>query len=229
MVPRYAIYYTPPPFSALAKFGASVLGYDCFEGQDVPFGAFPGLEEPILKLVTVEPKRYGFHATIVAPFYLGRYDEADLVAAAEKFAAETLPVAVGGMDMRLYKSFVVLVPRDDCPALSQFAAECLRAIHPYAAPLSNGERERRTSAGLTPAQIALLDRWGYPYVLDQFQFHMTLAGPVPDELRNQVRDRLWAAYQEHASSVLEIDAISVLRQDDPAARFRILRRCRLRR
>ena len=32
---RYAIYYTPPPFSALARFGAGVIGYDCFEGKEV--------------------------------------------------------------------------------------------------------------------------------------------------------------------------------------------------
>ena len=97
----------------------------------------------------------------------------------------------------------------------------------FRAPLSAGDRERRVSAGLTPLQMELLDRWGYPYVLDQFQFHMTLAGPAPEEQRRKLRDLLWQAYRTRASSVVEIDAISVMRQDDHGARFRVLRRCRL--
>ena len=74
-----------------------------------------------------------------------------------------------------------------------------------------------------------MDRWGYPYVLDQFRYHMTLAGPVPEDQRAAVRDALWLAYRERASSVVEIDALSVMRQDEPGGRFRVLRRCRLRR
>jgi hypothetical protein len=104
----------------------------------------------------------------------------------------------------------------------------LRAFDSFRAPLSAGDRERRMSAGLTPVQLELLDRWGYPYVLDQFQFHMTLAGPAPEEQRRKLRDLLWQAYRARASSVVEVDAISVMRQDDAGARFRVLRRCRLR-
>lgn len=225
---RYAIYYTPPPFSPLARFGAGVLGYDCFEGADVPHEAIEGIDAPLLKLMTVEPRRYGFHATIVAPFHLNHRAEGDLVAAAEDHAARTWPVPVGALVMTLIKSFVVLVPGEDCPAVSLFAAECLKTFHPFCAPLTASDRERRMVAGLTAAQTELLDRWGYPYVLDQYRFHMTLAGPVPEDQRAKIRDLLWKAYRERASSVAEIDAISVMRQDEPGARFRVLRRCRLR-
>jgi hypothetical protein len=227
--PRYAIYYTPPPFSPLARFGAGVLGYDCFDGVDVPCEAVTGIEASVLKLMTVEPRRYGFHATIVAPFHLNHRAEGDLLAAADDFAARTRPVPVGPLVMTLINSFVVLVPAEDRPAISLLAAESLRTFHPFCAPLTASDRERRLRAGLSAAQVALMDRWGYPYVLDQFQFHMTLAGPVPEDQRPGIRDRLWQAYQEKASSVLEIDAISVLRQDEPGERFRVLRRCRLRR
>jgi hypothetical protein len=39
---------------------------------------------------------------------------------------------------------------------------------------------RRRAAGLTPAQERNLIEWGYPYVLDEFRFHLTLTGSLAD-------------------------------------------------
>ncbi len=35
--PRYAIYYAPAPGSALDRFGASLLGYDAYHGENLSF------------------------------------------------------------------------------------------------------------------------------------------------------------------------------------------------
>ena len=35
--PRYAIYYAAAPDSVLDRFGASLLGYDAYAGEDLPF------------------------------------------------------------------------------------------------------------------------------------------------------------------------------------------------
>ena len=35
--PRYAIYYTAAQGSALDRFGASLLGYDAYGGDELPF------------------------------------------------------------------------------------------------------------------------------------------------------------------------------------------------
>ncbi len=43
------------------------------------------------------------------------------------------------------------------------------------------ELQRRRAANLTPRQEFLLMHWGYPYVLDEFRFHMTLTRRLPDE------------------------------------------------
>jgi len=37
---------------------------------------------------------------------------------------------------------------------------------------------RRRQAPLTPEQDRLLLAWGYPWVLDHFQFHLSLTGPL---------------------------------------------------
>ena len=67
---RYALYLTPPLESDLWKFGCDVLGRDARQGS---FGSLraggPRPRSPGRKL-TEEPRRYGFHATLVAPFAL---------------------------------------------------------------------------------------------------------------------------------------------------------------
>ena len=78
-VPRYAISYTPPPDSPLARFGAAVLGYDCFYRTEVPRRRIDGIDPSVLTLATVEPRRYGFHGLLVGPFRLKDQSEAALI------------------------------------------------------------------------------------------------------------------------------------------------------
>lgn len=228
MSARYAIYYTPPPFSALARFGSGVIGYDCFDAVDVTHARLEGIDATVHKLMTVDPRRYGFHATIVAPFHLGKHSEDDLIAAASDYATRTRPARLGSLAMSAIGDFIALVPAEASEGISKLAANCLNAFDEYRAPLTAADRERRLKSKLSAHQIELMDRWGYPYVLDEYRFHMTLTGALPDNLRDMFRDALERAFAERAGDTFEIDAISVMRQDDAGARFRVLRRCRLR-
>lgn len=225
---RYAIYYTPPPDSPLAAFGADVVGYDCFYRKDVPQRPIDGVEPQILALTTVEPRRYGFHATLVAPFHLGQGTEDDLQAAFAAFAGEHAPVRVGPLaPVIMMDRFAALIPARSHAGIEAFAAACVEAFAPLRAPLSQADRERRLAAGLTPRQAELLERWGYPYVLEEFRFHMTLAGPIPAAQQPAFKDGFARAFDGLARDHLELDAISLMRQDDRASRFYVLARKRL--
>ena len=35
--------------------------------------------------------------------------------------------------------------------------------------------------GLTERQSAYLDQWGYPYVMEEFKFHLTLSGQLSED------------------------------------------------
>jgi putative phosphonate metabolism protein len=220
---RFAIYFTPPPGSALARLGAAVLGYDCDSGAEVAQPVLPGIPAAELASATGEPRRYGFHATLAAPFHLaGTETEAGLLAALEAFARSHPPVALGRLSIGLIGGFIVLMPStSDAVAL---AADCVRAFHRFRAPLAAPDRARRIAAGLTARQLEHLERWGYPYVLDEFRLHMTLAGPLPTARREPMRTALAALFAAQADRPLLIDAVSLVRQDDGAARFRVVRR-----
>jgi len=226
--PRYAIYYTPPLSSPLATFGAGILGYDCYDGIDVAHAKIGVVEPGIIAVMTLQPRRYGFHATLVAPFRPGTGSEAALVDALRAVAEAHAPVPIGRLAVATIGSFIALVPAEADDRVATFAAACVEAFDGLRAPLQPAERERRLAGGLTPRQAQLLERWGYPYVFDQFRFHMTLTGALPDEQIAWVQPLLADAFAGLANGIVELDGISLMRQDDDADRFCVHARERLR-
>ena len=67
---RYAIYFAPSPASALWRFGSRTIGYDAANGMESAPLAPPGCEDMDWMAATDDPRRYGFHATLKAPFSL---------------------------------------------------------------------------------------------------------------------------------------------------------------
>lgn len=225
---RYAIYFTPPPDSPLARFGASVLGYDCFERADVSHRSIDGLDPALLARATVDPRRYGFHATLVAPFRLAPGISSDELATAfSTLAASRAPVMAGQLRVAAMDRFIVLVPAEPYPEIEALADACVAAFDRFRAPLTDADRARRVAAGLTARQTELLERWGYPYVLDEFRFHMTLAGPIANGGREAFTASLAKAFDGLARDHLELGAVSLMRQDDTASAFHVLARQRL--
>ncbi len=179
---RYAIYYTPEK-SPLAAFGASWLGWDALEGRLVPHPEVRGLPKPVAEL-TRTPRKYGFHGTLKPPFRLAAStDEAGLRASVAALAAQMAPVVLQGLELAHLGSFLALTPQGDAAALAALAGRVVQELDPFRAPPGEEELTRRRQSGLSARQEELLLRWGYPYVLDQFRFHLTLTGRLePAEL-----------------------------------------------
>jgi hypothetical protein len=224
--PRYAIYFAPAPESALWRFGSATIGYDATSGRDNPTTPPVGYEHAVWGRLTEEPRRYGFHATLKAPFHLAiGASDAHLLSAVRDFSARSVPQPLGELQVRCIGSFVALTVIGDATPINHFSADVMRAFEPYRAPLSKAERCRRLTVPLSKRQIAYLDRFGYPYVLEEFRFHLTLTGALPPAMREPVRQALAEAYARSVPSAPSVlDALSVLKQDRPDGRFRIIGR-----
>jgi putative phosphonate metabolism protein len=222
---RFAAYFTPAPGSRLARFGAEILGYDCDAGATVPQRRLDRIDPAAAAQAAAEPARYGFHGTLMAPFALapGRSVDA-LTTALDAFAASRAPVSLGRLKVAPIGGFMALVPAGPQDAVAALAADCLSALDGFSAPLAQRDRERRLAAGLTQRQVELLDRWGYPYVREEFRFHMTLTGRLPPDARAPWQAALAAAFAPLADAPVALDAVSLLRQDDRGARFRVMAR-----
>lgn len=178
---RFAVYWAADdgPF---ADRTAAWLGWDAATGRPVPQPAIPGLPRPLADL-TAESRKYGFHGTIRAPFRpAAGVDEAALRRACAAMAGGLRAVAMPGLALHDLDGFLALVPEGGEGPLRTLAAEVVRATDPLRAPLTLAEVARRRPERLTPRQRDLLDRWGYPFVMEEFRFHLTLTGPLsPDE------------------------------------------------
>jgi putative phosphonate metabolism protein len=226
--PRYAIYFVPAPGSDLDRFGAELLGYDAFGGADLPFPASIAQAVPDWHNLTRDPRQYGFHATLKAPFALapGR-EEAELIAACKTFAAAHRQIPVVTAVVKAISGFIAVVPAEPSDELHRLAADCVRDFDPFRAPLSAEDRARRNPSALSATQVDHLDRWGYPYVMDDFRFHMTLTGRVSAERREQLVETLHRRFAALDLGTLAIDRIGVFRQDNAGSRFRVLAHVRL--
>ena len=227
--PRYAIYFTSARGDVLDRFGAELLGYDAWTGGDLPFPSDVTGAEPDWRELTEDPRKYGFHCTLKAPIALAEgKTEAGLLAACAAFAETPRRIPVIAPVVDAISSFIAVIPKERSSELEQLAADCVIAFDDFRAPLTAEDRARRNPERLTERQCDYLDRWGYPYVMEEFRFHMTLTGRIESPRRERVLSMLKDRFSAIGLERLAVDAVAVFRQDDGQSRFRIVERWPLR-
>jgi putative phosphonate metabolism protein len=222
--PRFAIYFVPPAGSALYRFGAAVLGYDGYTGETTERLRDGGLTQAEWAALTAEPRRYGFHATLKAPFHLRpELDPEDLLAGVRALAASMSTAPALEPVVGLIGGFVGIVPAVQSAALDTLAADCVTAFERFRLPLTAAERDRRMAAGLSSRQVANLERFGYPYVFEEFRFHMSLTGRIGPERRAEVHALLQSQFAKACGlGAIRLNRLALVRQDHPDACFRVI-------
>lgn len=227
--PRYAIYYAAAPDTDLDRFGARLLGYDAFSGKDLPFPDGVLQMAPDWRELTRDPRKYGFHATLKAPLSLAPgKTETEFLAACEAFANTPRPAPVIRPVVDSISGFIAVVPAEPSTELERLASDCTSEFDSFRARLTPEDRTRRNPSALTERQCGHLDRWGYPYVMEDFRFHMTLTGRLDAERREPVLRMLRNSFSAIGIKTLAIDGIALFRQDDADSRFRIVSHWKLR-
>jgi putative phosphonate metabolism protein len=218
---RYAVYYAPPPGSPLKRLADAWLGRDPDRDERVSFPVVDGITPERLQEITAAPRHYGFHATLKAPFVLAPdMEAAGLMGDVEAFAMNQRPRRVR-LEVGELAGFLALVPAEPAPALDRLAAECVREFDRFRAPPSEEERARRRPEGLSDKERAHLDRWGYPYVMDCYRFHMTLTGPLEEPERGRVKAILEHALAPYLAEPLVVNELALFTQTHRVAPFRV--------
>ena len=172
---RYAVYFTPPD-GPLADFGARWLGWDIGHGRAQPHPDIAGLPLPISD-ITEAPRRYGLHATLKPPFQLARgQDVQTLQTQLGALAAQISPIRLPRLKLVALGRFLALVPGEPVPELPKLANRLVRELDRFRRPSHERDLAARRKPHLTPSQDSNLMRWGYPYVMEDFRFHITLTG-----------------------------------------------------
>ena len=221
---RYAVYFAPPRASALKRFGDAWLGRDPDSDEPVPQPVVEGITPHRLHEITASPRHYGFHATLKAPFYPVPGLESDaLLGDVEAFAAARRPLEVR-LRVGELGGFLALVPAEPVPDLDRLAADCVREFDRHRAALTPDDRQRHDAPHLSPVERDHLERWGYPYVLDRFRFHMTLTGPLEEPERGRVAAILETALAPLLAETVMIEKLALFTQTHRVAPFRVVAR-----
>jgi hypothetical protein len=230
---RYGVYYAPERDSDLDRFGAAWLGRDNESVPPVAPVPPDGLSQGALspedwRAATESPRHYGFHGTLMPPFApLPGVGGAGIVDRLETLAGSLEPFDLAPLSVRVIGSFLALVPEEQV-RLAGAAEACLRAMTPLRVPATPEENEARRAAHLTPAQSRLLDEWGYPYVLSEFRFHITLTGRVEDpDRRARLADVLSGLAAPVTGRPRPVRELCLFHQPDRSAPFRLIHRARL--
>lgn len=219
---RYALYFTPPPSDALAKIASNWLGRNAFSNEKIRRPHSSLMDEASLHRLTLDPRRYGFHATLKAPFRLNSsFQEADLVNALIEFTNKKDAFTVPRLKIHQLGRFFALVPSHKNNELDNFANEVVKFFDPFRADLSEEDIARRRPETLTDKQREYLKDWGYPYVFDEFRFHMTLTGPVEEAQQDKVRRILDDFFAPVLSETVEISNLALFVERESGEPFEV--------
>lgn len=221
---RFAVYYAPSYESAWWRAGSAWLGRDAQSGAACVPPQPPGLHRPLMEL-TRAPCRYGWHGTLVPPFRLAdRVTQHDVLAATQEWAATQSAFALP-VEAATLGEFVALRPADQRGEanIRAVAGNALQTLDSLRAKPSAADLARRLVAPLSERQRELLIEWGYPYVFDEFRFHMTLSNSLADAGERAALVAWWQS-QTPMLGPLIVDHAALFVEPSPGAPFVLWRR-----
>ncbi len=183
---RYAIYYAPPKESNLEEFGRYWFGWDPLNAKLINnkqrINYLNGFGIKNLKNIdknVLIAKKYGFHGTLIPPFRLNKnYSTNLLFKKTEDIAKKFKKFKFYKFKLKKINNFYAFVQNKKNNNINKLSNRLVRELFKFRSPLTKKEIDRRNPSKLSKLQLNILYKWGYPYLMSEFSFHMTLASEV---------------------------------------------------
>lgn len=217
---RYAIQFTPPPHDPLGIAASHWLGRNVFSGEVMEPPAIRGMGIHDIAYNTALPRRCGFHANFKAPFRLApETSEQMLLRDLMRFAGTHNPIRITRLEVVRLGNFFGLAPSFPSQAINFLAAAVVQEFDRYRAPMTDAEFERADTGDLSATQFANLHRWGNPYVMDEFRFHVALTGPLAPADMPRFEQALRGYFDPLLEAPVDIANLALLVEEEPGAPF----------
>ena len=204
---RYAIYYIPSN-DLLYKLGSSWLGWDTVLRQPV---SQPEISNNInIEKITETPRKYGLHATIKAPFRLADgVSVSELERQLRNLCLSLKPIEFS-LEVSELNGFFALTPTVKNTELRKLHSKVVRELDYFRAQPTKEEIIKRRENQLTSEQDQNLIKWGYPYIFEDFYFHITLTGKIPEDYRNKVKDEIENFFQPVLQQKINLSELALV-------------------
>ncbi|KAF3997200.1 phosphonate metabolism protein/1,5-bisphosphokinase (PRPP-forming) PhnN [Glaciimonas immobilis] len=229
---RYAIYFAPLHHADWWHAASQWLGRDAITDLPSIQPEIAELSPGALGHLTRDAQRYGFHATLKAPFRLAKgFSEEDLLKMAAFFATRQKPVPVLDIGVHALGHFLALQTTNAASKrqIGALATRCVRYFDLLRAAPTDAELSKRHKAGLSARQEALLSRWGYPYTEEEYRFHLTLTDSLAALEKSDIAALQTAADACFADAIaasdapLVIDGLTIFKESSPGAAMMVWR------
>ena len=219
---RFAIYFVPSYHTRLSEFGRRWFGYDLDSG--VCERNYFNLNPAFVEKITSKPSKYGLHATLKAPFYMSQEQNLDhLIAKLSSFSANRKSFELGFLKCNMHGGCLSLVLENNSP-INHFASQCVLGFESFRAPLSVKERTRRLEKPLTIHQRLMLEELGYPYVLSEFRFHITLSQQLVENEKEVLQKALSSGLNEICKTPVILDNLALVGDLGHGQPFKLIKR-----
>ncbi|WP_290919709.1 DUF1045 domain-containing protein [Halodesulfovibrio sp.] len=220
MTARYAIYYTPPRNSLLESAGIHWLGRTPLRYGQIPKDIPEGFFKQEYYQIIEAPRWYGFHGTIRAPFELAKNVTPEaFIKEISQICRNHAPFSFAGLSINCFGGFLALTPTAASPDLLKLHSDLTRRLDHLRPQLSRFDLKRHLDKKLSERQERLLRRFGYPFVLEEFKFHMTLTGTIEDRLRRSYKEKLESILNPYLTESIPVNEVTVFMQPDRKTPF----------
>lgn len=216
---RVALYYAPDAADPLWSAGTRWLGRDPESGERLTQP--PGIGGELTK----EAEGYGLHATLKPPMRLteGRSFEA-FHEAASRLARSLRPFTMPPLSVQNLHGFLALRESQESAALQALADVTVATLEPFRAPLNPAELEKRRRHGLSAAESAMVEGWGYPYVFQLWQFHITLSRRLSEAEMAWLKPEAAAYFAPALAEPRQCRSLALFTQAEKGGPFRLAAR-----
>ena len=211
---RFAVYYLPKVDSQLGTLGNHWLGWSVSDGEFVDRLTDPLIPKDIAN-VTKRAQKYGFHGTLKPPMQLkAEFGQTEFLSALRQLISTQRPFTIPEMHVRLIGNFLALTPSAPCHLLDQLATNLVVGLDDLRQPPDESEIAKRASVGLTKQQHLLLKKWGYPYVLEEFRFHLTLSDALHKDRSAALLDAARTIFSTATQSPIRISDVAAVGESE---------------
>lgn len=216
--PRYALYYIPRYQDELYKIGSQIIGYSIEEGSI--------LSSPHQTKYNKSVSKYGLHGTLVAPFNTLLTQE-DLLQFVTSVCSKISELQIGFLKVyRMPRQYIALIPDHLESTLNELDNYLVRQIHQIRLPICQQNIPNHTD--LSEQYVQNILKWGYKYVFDDFNFHITLTDVINDEqMLNQEFYTIKNNLKQALNKTIILDSVCLVRQDKSQEPFKIIKRINL--
>jgi putative phosphonate metabolism protein len=217
---RVAVYYAPELDDPLWSAGNRWLGRDPETGATL---ARPSTID--IPNLTDEPAAYGLHATLKPPMRLApgtRYE--DFTAAVADLAAGIKAFPLPPLAVENLAGFLALREQAPSPDLQALADSAVAMLDGFRAQPEVEELARRRRHGLTEAEDAMLERWGYPYVFQLWRFHVTLSRRLDEAEMAKAKPIAQGYFAEALAPPRRVSSVAVFTQRAAGRPFLVAQR-----